>query len=98
KKLAEGGLGIIYLGKLWKKIDVAIKLLKSNDQDEEFEQEVSLLSSLRHDNIVTFYGICMSDDAKYMITEFVEKGSLDKALYKSRIGEVSMSIQKKMSI
>ncbi|EFC41145.1 predicted protein [Naegleria gruberi] len=98
RKLAEGGLGIIYLGKLWKKINIAIKLLKSDEQDDEFEQEVSLLSSLRHDNIVTFYGICVTDQGKYMITEFVEKGSLDRTLYKARIGEIDLSLHQKISI
>ncbi|KAG2388364.1 hypothetical protein C9374_000528 [Naegleria lovaniensis] len=100
KKIATGGFGIIYQGKLWNKVDVAIKLLKNDaeEMDEEFEKEVSLLSSLKHPNIVTFYGICITSDSKYMITEYLPRGSLDKALFKSKQGVEPLTFSKKISI
>ncbi|KAG2374394.1 hypothetical protein C9374_010964 [Naegleria lovaniensis] len=87
KRIAEGGNGVVYQAKLWKKLDVAVKSLKQNcDDDEEFEQEVSLLASLDHLNILKFYGISVTETSKYMITEYLENGSLDKMIYRGRIG------------
>ncbi|KAG2392038.1 hypothetical protein C9374_013523 [Naegleria lovaniensis] len=101
KKVAAGGFGVVYKGKLWNKVDVAIKLLKASDReemDEEFEKEVSLVSSLRHANIVTFYGICLTSDSKYMVTEFLSKGSLDKIISKSKQGLEPLSLVTKLFI
>jgi len=98
KKVASGANGIVYLGKLWKTLDVAIKSLKSTEDDGEFEKEVSLLSSLRHESIVTFYGVCVSDTNKYMVTEYLSKGSLDSAIARSRTGAEVLSFTQKLSI
>ncbi|KAL9643691.1 hypothetical protein ABK040_016141 [Willaertia magna] len=74
KKIGEGGCGTVYSAK-WGDNTVAIKSIKiSDDNDEEnedFEREVSLLSSLRHPNIVTFYGVTITDKSKYMVIEYL---------------------------
>ncbi len=48
---------------------------------QKIRENISLFfcSSLHHENIVQFYGICMTVDCVYMITELME-GSIDKIL------------------
>ncbi|KAF0976315.1 hypothetical protein FDP41_004621 [Naegleria fowleri] len=60
KKIGEGSNGMVYLAN-WNGTEVAVKSLKLDyselhGESEEFEREASLLSSLRHPNIVNFYG------------------------------------------
>lgn len=66
KSIGEGSFGTVYSGELCGKL-VAVKKLKiSNKLNQEqknraiakFENEVSILKSLRHPNIVSFLGIC----------------------------------------
>ncbi|KAG2377713.1 hypothetical protein C9374_008798 [Naegleria lovaniensis] len=105
RKIAEGGMGCVYLGK-WKGTLVAIKSLKlltaelldDETKQEEFEKEVSLLASLRHPCILTFYGICLTEECKFMITEYLDNGSLDKILYKCRMGMIQLSFIDKLRI
>ncbi|KAL0480809.1 hypothetical protein AKO1_006916 [Acrasis kona] len=93
KRIAEGSAGILYKGK-WRGSDVAIKMIKVNlvDEDEEdaedeearFEQEASILSSLRHPNIVLYMGVAVDDNRsnRFIVTEYMPQGSLDQVLYK----------------
>ena len=65
----------MYLAKCWGTVDVAVKSYHQKEEYEEeneFEKEVSFLIRLRHPNIVTFYGVVMSDSKKFMVGEFFE--------------------------
>ena len=46
----------------------------------DFDREAELLSSLQHDNIVTFYGVCTEGEKYMMIFEFMENGDLNNYL------------------
>jgi neurotrophic tyrosine kinase receptor type 2 len=62
---------------------VAIKTLKdtaADDAKRNFDREAELLANLQHDNIVTFYGICVEGDVFMMIFEFMENGDLNSYL------------------
>ena len=96
RKLAEGGQGVVYVGN-WGSSTVAIKSLKS-DQSEGFETEVSLLASLRHPCILTFYGISITNDSKYMITEYLSGGSLEKLIYSSKTKTIALTYLEKINI
>eukprot|EP00043_Microstomoeca_roanoka_P015685 m.157511 g.157511 ORF g.157511 m.157511 type:complete len:840 (-) comp16310_c0_seq2:138-2657(-) len=41
-----------------------------------FDQEATLLASLRHRNIITFYGACTAAPNSFLVTEYAEHGSL----------------------
>ncbi|KAL9657026.1 hypothetical protein ABK040_014575 [Willaertia magna] len=84
KKIGEGGGGTVYSAK-WGDNRVAIKSIKLSEENEDFEREVSLLSTLRHPNIVTFYGVTITNTSKYMVIEYLSKGSLKQAIYYSKI-------------
>ncbi|KAG2388890.1 hypothetical protein C9374_000329 [Naegleria lovaniensis] len=99
KKIGEGGIGTVYLGK-WKDRHVAIKSLKAriDDDHDEFEKEVSLLASLRHPCILQLFGVSVSKENKFMVTEYLENGSLERIIYNCRVGKQSLSILDKLSI
>lgn len=96
KKVGEGGFGIVFKAK-WKETIVAVKSISIEDEeDESFEKEAQLLSSLKHPNIITFYGISLSDTRKLMVVEYFEKGSLDKVIHNLKIGTQYLSLKEKL--
>ncbi|KAL0487750.1 MAPKK kinase [Acrasis kona] len=80
KSLGEGAGGIVYKG-TWNSIHVAIKKIKDQEQKQKFLSEASILSYLRHPNIILFLGIAVDQDNQYIITEYAENGSLDDLIY-----------------
>ncbi|KAG2386295.1 hypothetical protein C9374_002741 [Naegleria lovaniensis] len=69
-----------------------------SEENDEFEKEASLLASIRHPNIVQFFGVIVSGSRKYMVVEFMEKKSLDLAIYNSKNGIEKLSIFRKIDI
>jgi serine/threonine protein kinase len=61
---------------------VAVKKLKSVAGLEEFEREVSVLSSINHPNCVRLYGVTKSEDdnADMMVFEYLSAGNLSGLL------------------
>ncbi|KAF7141015.1 hypothetical protein RHSIM_Rhsim06G0038700 [Rhododendron simsii] len=78
-KIGQGGYGPIYRGFL-RHTHVAIKTLISQSIQgrSEFQQEVHILSKLRHPNLVTLIGSC--PDACIIIYEYLPNGSLEDRL------------------
>ncbi|KAL8140080.1 hypothetical protein V2J09_006101 [Rumex salicifolius] len=58
RELGEGGFGIVYHGKLRDGREVAVKRLyeKSYKRIQQFNNEIKILTELRHKNLVTLYG------------------------------------------
>ncbi|XP_022086925.1 high affinity nerve growth factor receptor-like isoform X1 [Acanthaster planci] len=88
-ELGEGAFGVVCLGiceNLPAEGDVtmvAIKTLKDasiGDARKDFEREAELLTNLQHDNIVTFYGVCMEKEPFLMVFEYMENGDLNNFL------------------
>ncbi|KAG2388284.1 hypothetical protein C9374_000448 [Naegleria lovaniensis] len=101
RKIGEGGNGVVYLG-LWRNLKVAIKSVKafdlSEEESDEFDKEAAILSRLRHFNVVQFYGVTVTKQSKYMITEFLSKGSLDRIIYQSKNGILVLTLRKRINI
>nr|XP_043628466.1 U-box domain-containing protein 33-like isoform X2 [Erigeron canadensis] len=78
-KIGEGGYGSIYRCFL-RHTEVAIKMLHSHSLQgpSEFQQEVNVLSKLRHPNLVTLIGAC--PDAWIIVYEYLSGGSLEDRL------------------
>ncbi|KAL7718421.1 Protein kinase domain-containing protein [Entamoeba marina] len=74
--IGSGASGIVYSA-TYKKVTVAVKTLKSTNLDEvkEFQQEFGVLSKLKNDNIVRFYGVVVEKQFS-MVMEHCNKGSL----------------------
>ncbi|KAJ1687354.1 hypothetical protein LUZ63_018744 [Rhynchospora breviuscula] len=78
-KIGEGGFGCVYKGFLRNTV-VAIKMLhpQSLQGRPEFEQEVTILSTVRHPNLVTLIGTCTEKST--LIYEYLPNGSLEDRL------------------
>jgi len=58
--------------------------LKIEDEDA-FIHEVSILNRLRHPNVLTLFGYSIDGSGnKYIVTEFINDGSLDVTIYERK--------------
>ena len=99
EKLAKGSFGTVFKGKYRGSI-VAIKefTISFNSQDfesqkmfiKELENEITMLSQLRHRNILTFMGACIQQPVYAIVTEFIEGGSLFNLLHSLESSVVSL--------
>ncbi|HMP54432.1 MAG TPA: serine/threonine-protein kinase, partial [Candidatus Melainabacteria bacterium] len=87
-KLGEGGMGAVYLARnLQIGKPVAIKVLHGGLVADErvearFTQEISVMSSLSHPNLITIQdaGIIPTSGIPYFVMEYLEARSLDHIL------------------
>ncbi|KAG4117873.1 hypothetical protein ERO13_D12G257500v2 [Gossypium hirsutum] len=78
-KIGEGKYGSVYKG-LLRHMNVAIKMLPSYGSQSllEFENEVEILSRIRHPNLVTIIGTC--PESRSLVFEYLRNGSLEERL------------------
>jgi len=71
---------------------VAAKRLQAQEEgfSEDFYKEVDTLMGLRHPNVISFIGIFVKDLDRYMVTDFMNQGSL-KSLLLSKGDEMEPS-------
>lgn len=78
-RVGIGFFGEVFRG-IWNGTDVAIKVFLEQDLTaenmEDFCNEISILSRLRHPNVILFLGACTKPPRLSMVTEYMEMGSL----------------------
>ncbi|KAG6722934.1 hypothetical protein I3842_03G186300 [Carya illinoinensis] len=78
-RVGIGFFGEVFRG-IWNGTEVAIKVFLEQDLTaenmEDFCNEISILSRLRHPNVILFLGACMKPPRLSMVTEYMELGSL----------------------
>eukprot|EP00250_Pteridium_aquilinum_P022362 c25360_g1_i5 orf=1083-2381(-) len=82
-KLGQGGFGPVYKGTLLDGEQVAIKKLAIGSQQgkREFLNEVNLISSVQHKNLVRLLGSCVEGNERILVYEYLPNGSLDFLLF-----------------
>jgi serine/threonine protein kinase len=82
--IGSGAFGEVYRGRMWG-TDVAVKLLPQGSVTDEalesLKAEVTILSQLRHPNVVLYLGACTTPPDIFVVTEWCERGSLQSSLY-----------------
>ncbi|KAL6544341.1 hypothetical protein OROGR_010838 [Orobanche gracilis] len=80
-KIGEGGYGPVYKGKL-DHTRVAIKVLRPDAAQgrKQFQQEVEVLSIMRHPNMVLLMGAC--PEYGCLVYEYMNNGSLEDRLFR----------------
>ncbi|KAL5739009.1 hypothetical protein ACOSQ2_028189 [Xanthoceras sorbifolium] len=84
--IGTGGYGSVYKAQLPSGKVVALKKLHRSDSDEptftkSFENEIRVLSEIRHRNIVKLYGFCLHKRCMFLVYEYMDRGSLFCVLY-----------------
>ncbi|KAL5738987.1 hypothetical protein ACOSQ2_028167 [Xanthoceras sorbifolium] len=79
--IGTGGYGSVYKAQLPSGTVVALKKLHRSDSDEptftkSFENEIRVLSEIRHRNIVKLYGFCLHKRCMFLVYEYMDRGSL----------------------
>ncbi|XP_071447294.1 tyrosine-protein kinase CSK [Hetaerina americana] len=76
ESIGKGEFGDVMLGIL-RGEKVAVKMLKdSSEAAQKFLAEASLMTSLRHKNLVQLLGLVFNNKHIYLVTEYMSKGSL----------------------
>ncbi|XP_042519231.1 probable leucine-rich repeat receptor-like protein kinase At1g35710 [Macadamia integrifolia] len=79
--IGTGGSGSVYVAKLPAGQLVAVKKLHRLEAEERateksFTNEINVLTRIRHRNIVKLYGFCCHPRCKFLVYEYIERGSL----------------------
>ncbi|XP_052156082.1 probable receptor-like protein kinase At1g11050 [Oryza glaberrima] len=89
--VGRGGFGAVYRGVLADGSVVAVKKMLDPDVeggDEEFTNEVEIISHLRHRNLVPLRGCCIVDDdaeegkQKFLVYDFMPNGALEDFIFR----------------
>ncbi|KAI3981720.1 hypothetical protein MKX01_009546 [Papaver californicum] len=82
-KIGQGSSGSVYKGMLPNGMMIAVKQLHNKpDQGKlDISNEVNIVSTLRHPNVVRLFGHCTENDHQSLVYEYMENGCLNKALF-----------------
>ncbi|KAL9255772.1 Serine/threonine-protein kinase STY13-like protein [Drosera capensis] len=102
---AQGAFGKLYRG-TYEGEEVAIKLLERPENDvekaqvmeQQFQQEVMMLATLKHPNIVRFIGACRKPMVWCIVTEYAKGGSVRQFLAKRQNRSVPLKVAVKQAL
>ncbi|PIN19658.1 Serine/threonine protein kinase [Handroanthus impetiginosus] len=88
-KLGQGGFGIVYKGLLQDGREIAVKRLFFNNKHRaaDFYNEVNIVSSVEHKNLVRLLGCSCSGPESLLVYEFLPNKSLDCFIFDSSAGK-----------
>ncbi|CAN6183650.1 unnamed protein product [Urochloa humidicola] len=81
-KLGQGGFGTVYKGVLPNGDEIAVKRLSQSSTQgvEELKNELALVAKLKHKNLARLVGVCLEQQERLLVYEFVPNRSLDLIL------------------
>lgn len=85
--IGRGGFGMVYKGTLVDGTVVAVKKVIESDiqGNDEFCNEVEIISNLKHRNLVPLRGCCVSENGgeseRYLVYDYMPNGNLDDHLF-----------------
>ncbi|XP_057747091.1 wall-associated receptor kinase-like 14 [Arachis stenosperma] len=94
-RLGTGAFGTVYAGNLHNDEWVAIKKIKYRDTNsiDQVMNEIKLLSSVSHPNLVRLLGCCVEEGEQILVYEFMPNGTLSQHLQRERGGVLSWTVR-----
>jgi hypothetical protein len=83
--IGVGGSGRVYKAEMPTGHVLAVKIIwclegEEIEKMETFRNEIRVLTEIRHRNIVKFYGFCSQGPRKFLVYDYIERGSLASIL------------------
>jgi len=87
--LGKGGFGMVYKGVLPEGQEIAVKRLCQSSRQgiAELKSELVLVAKLHHKNLVRLIGVCLQEQEKILVYEYMPNRSLDTILFDSQRNE-----------
>ena len=94
-RLGTGAFGTVYAGHLHNDECVAIKKIKYRDTNsvDQVMNEIKLLSSVSHPNLVRLLGCCIEGGEQILVYEYMPNGTLSQHLQRERGGVLPWTIR-----
>jgi len=105
EQIGMGAVGAVHKG-LWNGTEVAIKTLITVESpqravvreiERNFREEVRVMTSLRHPNVVLFMGACTKSPNMCIVMEFMTLGSLYELLHNELIPDIPFKLKLKLA-
>ncbi|GLJ21139.1 hypothetical protein SUGI_0386640 [Cryptomeria japonica] len=98
--LGVGSFGSVYKGILNNGRNIAVKVLKLQDEHahQSFSRECNVLKRVRHRNVIKIISACSNLDFKALILPFMSNGSLERWLYPHDGGRCSLNLSDRIRI
>ncbi|XP_022766356.1 G-type lectin S-receptor-like serine/threonine-protein kinase At5g35370 [Durio zibethinus] len=84
-QIGSGGFGAVYRGTLPDETVVAVKKIKNPGihGKKEFCTEIAVIGNVHHVNLVKLRGFCAQGGQRFLVYEYMNRGSLDQTLFGS---------------
>ncbi|XP_031736961.1 probable receptor-like serine/threonine-protein kinase At5g57670 isoform X2 [Cucumis sativus] len=80
--VGRGGSSYVYRGLLPDGKEIAVKILKPSENVlKEFVQEVGIIATSSHKNIISLIGFCLEDNNLLLVYDFLSRGSMEENLH-----------------
>ncbi|KAL3813099.1 hypothetical protein ACJIZ3_014367 [Penstemon smallii] len=83
-QIGSGGFGIVYKGTLKDGTDIAVKKITclGSQGKKEFLTEIAVIGKIHHINLVRLKGFCAHKGQRYLVYEYMNRGSLERTLFR----------------
>ncbi|TYI21631.1 hypothetical protein ES332_A06G050300v1 [Gossypium tomentosum] len=84
-QIGSGGFGSVYRGTLPDKTVLAVKKISNPgiQGKKEFCTEIAVIGNIHHVNLVKLRGFCAQGRQRFLVYEYMNRGSLDRTLFGS---------------